>query len=209
MYKVFFNSNIIFLADKLPEISEFMCDYITSFGDINDLKPQVIRYLNSGEPGNLFIYHSDIDYCLDTFRSCLKVIPASGGLVKNSRKENLIMFRRGKWDLPKGKADPDESPEETALREVGEECMITGLQIKRFLITTYHIYFLEDIPVLKETMWFEMEYDGEKEPESPGVEGIEKIIWLPFNQLDKISDNTFPTVNDVILAGEGRSPRVF
>jgi len=186
-----------------------MCDYITSFGDINDLKPQVIRYLNSDKPGNLFIYHLDIEYCLDTFCSCFKVIPASGGLVKNNRKENLIMFRRGKWDLPKGKADPGESPEETALREVAEECMITGLQIKGFLTTTYHIYFLEDIPVLKETRWFEMVYDEKKEPESPGVEGIEKIIWLPFNKLDKIAGNTFPTVIDVILAGEGKNPQVF
>jgi 8-oxo-dGTP pyrophosphatase MutT (NUDIX family) len=204
MYKVFFNSSTIFIADKLPEISEFRYDYITSFMNLEDLKPQVIRYLYSEKPVNLFIYHPDIEYCLNTFRSCFKVIPASGGLVKNNRKENLIMFRRGKWDLPKGKADSGESPEETALREVEEECMIKELEIKRYLTTTYHIYFLQDEPVLKETRWFEMRYNGEKEPESPGMEGIEKIIWLPFNQLDRISGNTFPTVLDVILAGEGR-----
>ncbi len=203
MYKVFFNSSTIFLGDKLPEISEFRYDYITSFMNLEDLKPQVIRYLNSEKPGNLFIYHPDIEYCLNIFRSCFKVIPASGGLVKNNRKENLVMYRRGKWDLPKGKADSGESPEETALREVEEECMIKELEIKRYLTTTYHIYFLQDAPVLKETRWFEMRYNGEKEPESPGMEGIEKIIWLPFNQLDKISGNTFPTVLDVIQAGEG------
>lgn len=203
MYKVFFNSYIIFLADKIPEISEFKYDYFSSFGDIEDLKPQVIQYLHSNKPGNLFIYHSDIDYCMNIFRKCFTVIPASGGLVKNCRNENLVMFRRGKWDLPKGKADSGESPEQTALREVGEECMIEGLEIIRYLITTYHIYFLEDIPVLKETRWYEMRYDGKKQPKSPGKEGIEKIIWLPFSQLDKISGNTFPTVIDVMLAGEG------
>lgn len=202
MYKVFFNSHTIFLADKIPEISEFRYDYITSFFDIEDLKPQVIRYLNSYKPGNLIIYHSDIDYCMDTFRKCFTVIHASGGLVKNNRHENLVMFRRGKWDLPKGKADSGESPEQTALREVEEECMIKELEIIKYLITTYHIYFLEDVPVLKETKWYEMRYDGKKSPESPGKEGIEKIIWLPYEQLDKILGNTFPTVLDVILAGE-------
>ena len=202
MYKVFFNSRIIFLTDKIPDVSGVRYDYITSFNDLDDLKPQVTNYLKSENPGNLYIYHADIGYCMNTFRSCFQVIHASGGLVKNTRKENLVIFRRGKWDLPKGKADPGESPEKTALREVGEECMIKGLEIRRYLITTYHIYFLGDVPVLKETIWYEMKYDGKKEPESPGNEGIEKIIWLPSNQLGKISDNTFPTVLDVIRAGE-------
>ncbi|KPK81878.1 MAG: hypothetical protein AMS27_15135 [Bacteroides sp. SM23_62_1] len=206
MYKVFFNDNTIFLADKIPKISEFRYDYISSFRDIHDLKPQVMRYLLSGKPGNLVIFHTDINHCMKTFRSCFKVILASGGLVKNKKGENLVMFRRGKWDLPKGKVDTNESSEETALREVEEECMIEGHEVEGYLITTYHIYFLEDVPVLKETMWFAMHYDGEKDPQSPGTEGIEKVIWLPYNQLDKISGNTFPTVIDVIHAGEGKKP---
>lgn len=203
MYKVFFNDRTIFLSDELPDMDEVMYDFIISFRNAGDLKPQVMNYLNSDKPGNLYVYHSDIEYCMNTFRSCFTVIPAAGGLVKNNRNENLVMFRRGRWDLPKGKADTGESPEETALREVEEECLIRGLEIKEYLITTYHIYFLEDEPVLKETIWYEMKYDGKKTPKSPGKEGIEKIIWLPYNQLDKISDNTFPTVLDVIHAGEG------
>jgi len=205
MYKVFFNSRTIILSDKFPDIDEVRYDFIISFKDLEDLKPQVMLYLNSDKPGNLYIYHSDIEYCMNTFRSCFRFISAAGGLVKNNRNEYLVMFRRGRWDLPKGKADSGESPEDTALREVEEECMIEGIEIRRFLTTTYHIYFLEDVPVLKETIWYEMIYDGEKSPESPGKEGIEKIIWLPYSQLDKISDNTFPTVLDVLHAGEGGS----
>ncbi len=53
------------------------------------------------------------------------IIQAAGGLVKNEQNEILFIFRRGKWDLPKGKNDGDEIPRECAVREVKEE---TGLQ---------------------------------------------------------------------------------
>ena len=48
-------------------------------------------------------------------------IQAGGGLVENEKGEILFMFRKGKWDLPKGKLDPGESYESCALREVQEE----------------------------------------------------------------------------------------
>ena len=46
------------------------------------------------------------------------LIQAAGGLVVNEKGEVLFMFRRGKWDLPKGKLDPGETLEACALREV-------------------------------------------------------------------------------------------
>jgi hypothetical protein len=35
----------------------------------------------------------------------MKTIIAAGGLVFNELNELLMIFRRGKWDLPKGKLD--------------------------------------------------------------------------------------------------------
>ena len=57
-----------------------------------------------------------------------KVI-AAGGLVTNDKNELLIMFRRGKWDLPKGKLDEGETIEACALREVREETGIEHLEL--------------------------------------------------------------------------------
>ena len=45
---------------------------------------------------------------------------AAGGLVLNEKKEILLIFRRGKWDMPKGKLDKGEKLEDCAIREVGE-----------------------------------------------------------------------------------------
>jgi len=47
-------------------------------------------------------------------------------IIKN---EILFIFRNGKWDLPKGKAEAKETINQTAIREVEEETGITGLSI--------------------------------------------------------------------------------
>src|SRR3954466_10320477 len=52
-----------------------------------------------------------------TFVSYCKLIEASGGLVKNPKGEYLVILRHGKWDLPKGKLEGDETPELAAVRE--------------------------------------------------------------------------------------------
>jgi len=43
------------------------------------------------------------DGLLPCFLSLFKIVKAAGGLVKNEAGEWLFIFRRGKWDLPKGK----------------------------------------------------------------------------------------------------------
>ena len=45
------------------------------------------------------------------------------------RSNYLLIYRRGKWDLPKGKLDYEESPEQAGVREVEEECGIGQLKL--------------------------------------------------------------------------------
>ena len=59
------------------------------------------------------------------FFSQYRTIKAAGGLVLNDKNEVLLIYRRNKWDLPKGKVDEEEKLRAAALREVGEE---TGLK---------------------------------------------------------------------------------
>src|SRR2546430_1719323 len=62
-----------------------------------------------------------------SFVSYCNLIEASGGLVTNNKGEYLIIFRHGKWDLPKGKMEADETAESAAIREIQEECGIGKL----------------------------------------------------------------------------------
>ena len=65
---------------------------------------------------------------------------AGGGKVYNPKNEILFIFRNGKWDLPKGKAEAKETINLTALREVEEETGITGLSYYQALWKSPIIY---------------------------------------------------------------------
>ena len=68
-------------------------------------------------------------------------IIAAGGIVMNPKQEILWIFRRGFWDLPKGKLDPGETIPQCALREVEEETGINDIQLNELITITYHEYF--------------------------------------------------------------------
>ena len=81
----------------------------------------------------------------------LKTIIAAGGLVFNEKNELLMIYRRGKWDLPKGKLDEGERIEDCAVREVMEETGINRINISNKIGETYHAYFEDEVILLKET----------------------------------------------------------
>ncbi|NGP77320.1 NUDIX domain-containing protein [Balneolaceae bacterium YR4-1] len=114
----------------------------------------------------------------------IEVTAAGGVLYRNSQKDSdpeiLLMFRRGVWDLPKGKLEPGESVRDCARREVSEEIGSTVPEIEGQLCDTYHEYKEDDEEIGKTTHWYAMNLqnpDQQLEPEER--EGIEKLEWVP------------------------------
>jgi 8-oxo-dGTP pyrophosphatase MutT (NUDIX family) len=124
-------------------------------------------------------------------------IEAAGGLVKNDKGEYLLIHRRGRWDLPKGKLEKKESVENAAIREVEEECGITGVNIVKPLISTYHTYPVKNGLALKKTTWFEMLYTGRSQPKPQTEEDINEVKWVPARQLEPYLNDSFPAIRDV------------
>src|SRR5215510_275068 len=91
-----------------------------------------------------------------------KKIIAAGGLVVNDRDELLMIFRRGKWDLPKGKLDKGESLKDCAIREVEEETGLKNITLGPPLIITYHTYHEGARFILKESHWYKMSVSGQQ-----------------------------------------------
>lgn len=130
----------------------------------------------------------------------LPIITAAGGLVVNSKQELLMIFRRGKWDLPKGKLDPDENIQACATREVTEETGVTPLTINNFYHITYHDYFdtWQQQNVRKATHWYGMATIGEPTLLPQTEEDITAVAWVPVSEIDTKLNNTYPNIVEVV-----------
>lgn len=130
----------------------------------------------------------------------MKKIIAAGGLVTNINNELLMIFRRGKWDLPKGKLDEGETIEECAVREVEEETGIGNLELGSLLGITYHEYFDKYVndDVIKETHWYLMKAKGSTEAVPQTEEDIEKIIWADMDTVKKCLENSYANIIEII-----------
>ena len=129
----------------------------------------------------------------------VKII-AAGGLVTNENNELLMIFRRGKWDLPKGKLDKGETIEECAIREVEEETGIGNVELGKLIGLTFHEYFDRCIndDAIKETHWYEMKVKGSPTPTPQEEEHIEKIIWANDKAIKECLKNSYPNIEDII-----------
>ena len=103
--KIFSGERTILLSDRsLVSISE--SDTKVAFHSKKQLKKVFQEFIENERATNLIIYAEPAYFTislLSSFLSLFKIIEAAGGLVKNDKGENLFIFRRGKWDLPKGK----------------------------------------------------------------------------------------------------------
>ncbi len=119
----------------------------------------------------------------DPYLEPVPVTAAGGFVVRNGAAgvEVLLIFRRRKWDLPKGKLDAGESIEECALREVREELGISEITIKIPLGRTVHGYRHKARYAVKTTHWFAMSTKAiDFRPEEK--ERIERVEWVPLSE---------------------------
>ena len=139
------------------------------------------------------------------------IITAAGGLVQNNEGAFLLIYRRGFWDLPKGKLDPGESIPTCALREVQEETGLQTLNVGPFICMTTHAYFDTWLQkdVVKETHWYSMNASA-LVPEKlipQTEEDIEKIEWVPLDRLPQYLLQTYPNIRSVFDAFIGGTPK--
>ena len=128
-----------------------------------------------------------------------KVIRAGGGLLLNENHELLMIFRRGSWDLPKGKLDEGETMEACALREVEEETGVGNLLLGEMLGITRHQYFDPYIQeeVIKETHWYAMNVNGRPALIPQTEEDITDIRWVPLQEVPALLENSFDTIREI------------
>ena len=128
------------------------------------------------------------------------IIQAGGGLIRNEKDYALLIFRRNKWDLPKGKLDPGETIEECAIREVKEETGLKKVEIIKKITITHHTYYQDSLEIIKETHWFQMHAPtiGNEILTPQLEEDIEKIEWVDPANISSYLENSYETIRKVI-----------
>jgi 8-oxo-dGTP pyrophosphatase MutT (NUDIX family) len=202
MYKIFFNHREIVIAQPAYQ-NLFQHFYvIENIQTADDIKNWFSKFMNESQPNALLLHDHPDKFMTATFGRAFTIIEAAGGIVKRDNRL-LFIFRNGKWDLPKGKIDAGETPEEAAIREVEEECGIHGHRIVKSIPPTWHIYqsTWNDSAgtwMLKKTHWFEMEYAGIENGTPETAENISEIRWFGRDELGEVLGNTYRNLRDLI-----------
>lgn len=189
MYKIYIGEVPILLVAK-----EDSKKYRT--GNIRDMlvehtpkrRKKLHQYIDNLEKGtktfdSIIVYAEDLEQLKEDFFSIYKIHKAGGGLVFNELGQVLAIFRGGYWDLPKGKQDPGESIEQTAVREVQEETGLKNLDLGSFICDTFHTYEGKSGQrMLKWSSWFKMT-TKDKDLVPQKEEDIELAVWLDIEDL--------------------------
>lgn len=200
-YKIYYGEKPIFLCDEIDDtILPFIHHDDSVF--IDELNSHTIKTLlhEMMQPAAhaIIFYHSDLAALTAKVFKKFKQIRAGGGIVINEKGDVLLIFRKGKWDLPKGKLDPGETIENCAIREVMEETGLNKISLTKPLVITWHIYQEGASFVLKQTDWFAMEVKGTPALTPQIEEDITDLKWVPQSELRLYQENTFPSVKEVL-----------
>ena len=164
---------------------------------IIDLVERELSHLDA-----LYIHYPVFKKLKSDFQSIFKTIPACGGLVYNEYDEILFIHRRGSWDLPKGKAEKNETRRETALREVREETGVKGLKIIDDLHITRHLFTgRSGRRYIKKSYWYLME--TKKQPLiAQTEEDIIEACWMTYEQWQEREGTTYENIREVLKLGQ-------
>ncbi len=128
----------------------------------------------------------------DEVNKKLNVVLACGGIVTDEEEQVLLIYRNGKWDLPKGKKEKGETKKQNASREVEEETGVKDLKVGPKIGSTYHWYHRNKW-TLKQSTWYRMKtYNQDTVPQAE--EGIKKAIWADRKKVKKCMKNMYPNI---------------
>ena len=199
--KVYFNDHFIEFIDENSQVSQNQV--IKRFHLGNDFKQGLKTILKTFIAGKESIYiHLGKQRFTDILKELKKqfyYIEAAGGFIQKEQ-EYLFIHRHGRWDLPKGKLEKEETTEQAAVRECEEECAVKNLTILKPLSSTFHIYTYKDAYALKQSYWYYMRTDYTKKLIPQLEESIDDVRWFGKQEIEKIIlSDTYFTIRDVVI----------
>lgn len=195
MYEVFVNERPLILTDKIVEPGDgryFMMNRQEVRNAVNALRKNKLP--------RAYLYHPNGEDLVKKLAEYIPRVVAAGGVVTNKKGKVLFIYRKDKWDLPKGIIKKNETLEACAVREVQEETGVQNLVIENFLRTTYHIFKQNGKLKLKEVHWYAMTTDYEGELVGEVGEGIEKVRWKGPRKIREALENSYLNIRALFQA---------
>lgn len=198
---IYFGDKAVYLCDELSsELKEMIhhpdAVYIDEFSTpaINSLLHEIKKpNFHAG-----IIQANDLQALKKSFFKHFTVIEAAGGIVQNNDKALLFIYRRGKWDLPKGKMEKNEDEAACAQREIMEETGVTHLTLKKKIGETYHTYDEYGKHILKISHWFYFTCPNHQTLIPQTEEDITAINWVRTRNIKEPMSNTYQNIRDIM-----------
>lgn len=206
MYKIYINDNPLYLMNR-----EEMENVPEEEGEIypyTGRKKQLIHVIDRLEKSEALplttLYAADAGILIADFESLFEAVNAAGGIVENAAGEILFIFRRNRWDLPKGKQETGETVRESAVREVAEETGLNPPVIREKVGETRHTYKhpVSGKRILKITHWFRMSASSDQELTPQKEEDIEEAKWMSLPAFIDGKYITFTNIKDILSVYE-------
>lgn len=201
--KIFSGEKAIYITDNLSgKLKERSEDDDVIFYDTHQTVNAVslVENLKDEKKAEAIIAAKDLEAAKASFFDQFELIEAAGGVVQNDDKDILFIFRRGKWDLPKGKMEHGESEELCAEREIEEETGVKDLRLKKKIGETYHIYREKELDILKTSHWFYFRCADAQALAPQEAEDITEAKWVKTKNIKEPMDNTYESIKEVMRA---------
>lgn len=124
------------------------------------------------------------------------IIEAAGGIVEKNGL-SLLIYRKSRWDFPKGKIDKGEKKRACAVREVEEE---TGVKVSIDfkIIHTWHTYIQNKKYVLKKTHWYAMTCLDDSKMAPQKEEGIKEVKFMTLTQMRSALYGSYRSIRFIV-----------
>lgn len=199
-FKIYYGDTFVSVMGKQQQKKEKNISVITDEEAAMDFfgkQDELFQTVNNN-PGLVYVV-KDPYSLMKALKERADLIIAGGGLVTNHLNELLMIYRNGKWDLPKGKIEKGEKISEGAIREVEEETGVKVMLKQQPEVVTYHTYFMKGKNCIKETHWFHMQAAQpviELIPQRE--EGIDKVVWVSKSEFENYRIGSYLLVWDLI-----------
>ena len=152
---------------------------------------------------SIVVLSADWNAAFRRFASRFVAVEAAGGIVENELGEVLLIYRRERWDLPKGHIDTGEDALSAAIREIAEETGVVGLNFVAPIGNTLHAYNVYGKWELKLTHWFAFScHSSSTTPQTD--EDIVLAVWADREKRIECMTNSYPTIREIVYEYEHR-----